>query len=93
MDVAEVGAGEVRHAVFGAKAFSLFAHVLDQLRSHDSFGKAGKIFHERREGELAPGFVTFDDKRLQIGASRVQRGGVSGAAGAQDDDVAGFAHD
>ena len=91
--LAEVRAGEMRHAVFRAEAFRLLAHVLDQLRSHDSFGEAGKIFHQRGERKLAAGLVAFDHKRLQIGAGGVKRGSVSGAAGTDDDDVASFAHD
>ncbi len=90
--LAEVGAGEMRRAVFGAETLRLLAHVLDQLRSHDSFGEAGKVFHQRGERKLAAGLVALDHERFQIGARRVKRGGVSGAAGTDDDDVAGFAH-
>jgi hypothetical protein len=42
---------------------------------------------------LAAGLVALDHERFQIGACRVKGGGVSGAAGTDDDDVAGFAHD
>src|SRR5271170_3888835 len=91
--LAEVGAGEVCHAVFGAETFRLLAHVLDQLRSHDSLWETGKIFHQRGERELAAGLVPFDQERLQIGACRVERGRVSGTAGTDDDDVASLAHD
>ena len=91
--LAEVDAGEMRHAVFRAEALRLLAHVLDQLRSHDSFREAGKIFHQRGERKLAAGFVALDDKRFQIGAGGVKRGSVSGAAGTDDHDIASFAHD
>src|SRR5713226_1564699 len=79
--LAEVGASEVRGAVFGAEALRLLAHILDQLRPHDSFGKSGKIFYQRGEGKLAAGLVAFDDQRLQIGAGGVECGRVSGTAG------------
>src|ERR1700683_2710317 len=81
------------HAVFGAETFRLLAHVLDQLWSQEAIGKAGKVLHQRGKRELAAGLVPFDHKRLQIGARRVEGGGVSGAAGTDDDDVARFAHD
>ena len=58
--LAEIHTGEMGHAVFRAETLRLLAHVLDQLRSHDSFWEAGEIFHERREGKLATGFVALD---------------------------------
>ncbi len=63
----EISTGEVRHAVFGAKTLSLLAHVLDQLRSHDSFRESGKILDQSGKRKLAAGFVAFDHKRVQIG--------------------------
>ena len=90
--LAQVGAGQVRHAVFGAEALRLLAHVLDQFRSHDSFGKSGEILDQRGDRELSAGLVAFDDQRFQVGARGVKRGRVSGAAGPDDDDVANFAH-
>src|ERR1700676_659204 len=91
--LAEIGAGKVRHAVFGAKALGLLAHVLDQLRSHDSFGESGKILDQCGEGKLAARFVAFNYQRRQIGARRVKRGSVASAAGSDNNDVASFAHD
>ena len=91
--LAEIDAGKVRHSVFGAEALSLLAHVLDQLRPHDSFREAWEVFDQRGKGKLAAGFVSLDHKRLQVGARRVERGCVSGAAGTDDDDFAGFAHE
>jgi hypothetical protein len=41
--LAQVDAGEMRHAVFGAEALRLLAHVLDQLRAENAFGEAGKF--------------------------------------------------
>ena len=90
--LAEIGAGEMRHAVFRAEAFGLLAHVLDQLRAQDAFGKSGKILDQRGHGELSAGLVAFDDQRLQVGARRVESGSVSGASGPDDDNVSSFAH-
>ena len=90
--LAEVDAGEVTHAILGAEALRLLAHVLDQLRAQDSFGKSGKILDQRGQGELSAGLVAFDDQRFQVGARGVQGGGVSGASGPDDDYVSSFAH-
>ena len=90
--LAEIGAGEMRHAVFGAEAFGLLAHVLDQLRTQNAFRKSGKVLHQRGHRELSAGLVAFDDQRLQIGARRVESGSVSGASGPDDDNVSSFAH-
>jgi hypothetical protein len=90
--LAEIHAGEVRHAIFRPEPFGLFAHVIDQLRPHDAFGKTGKVLDQRGERQLAAGFVALDDERFQVGARSVKRGSVPGAAGSDDDDVARFAH-
>src|SRR5260370_21387292 len=62
--LAEVDAGKVRQAVFRAKTLRLLSHVLDQLRSHDSLGKARKVFGQRGEAKLAAGIVAFDYQRF-----------------------------
>ena len=90
--LAEIGAGEVGHAVFGAEPLRLFSHVLYQLRAQNTLRKAGKILDQRGQGELAAGLVALYHQRFQVGARRVQCGSVSGAAGSDDDDFASFAH-
>ena len=82
----------MRHAIFRAKALRLLAHVLDQLRPHDSFRKAGEILHQCSHRKLPARLVAFDDQRFQVGARSVESGGVSGAPGADDDNIASFAH-
>ena len=90
--LAEIGAGKVRHAVFSAESFGLLAHVLHQLRTQNALGKSREILDQRCHGKLPAGLVTFDDQRFQVGSRCVQRSGVSGASGPDDDDVASFAH-
>ncbi len=90
--LAEVSAGEVRHAIFGAEAFRLLAHVFDELRAENALGKSGEVFDQCSHGKLSAGLVAFDDQRLQVGARRVKRGGVAGASRPDDDDFSGFAH-
>ena len=90
--LAEIDAGHVAVFIFGAKARRLLAHVLDQFRSLNALGKAGKVLHQRGERELSPGLVAFEHQRFQVGARGVERGGVSGTAGAHDDNVADVFH-
>ena len=76
------------HAVFGAEARRLFAHVFDQFRTLDALGKAGKIFHQGGQRKLAARLMTFKHQWFEIGAGAVEGGRVSGTSGADDYDVA-----
>ena len=86
--LAEVGLADLAHAILGAEALGLLAHVLDQFRTLHAFGKTRKIFDQRGERELSAGVVTLQDERLEVGASAVESGSVPGAARADDDNVA-----
>lgn len=79
---------KVGHPQLRAKADRLLLHVLDQLRSLDTLGPAGKVFNQRRNGELSAGFVALEHEGLQVRAGGVDGGGESGATGTQDDSVA-----
>jgi hypothetical protein len=87
--LAEVGGDELGHLEFGAEADGLLLHVLDQLRALHAFGPAGEVLHQRGDGELSAGLVALQDERLEVGARGVDGGGEAGAAGAEDDSVAG----
>ena len=78
------------HAQLGAEAGGLLLHVLDQLGALDALGPAGKVLDQRGDGELAAGLVAFEDEGLEVGAGGVDGGGESGAAGTEDDGVAGL---
>src|ERR1700675_2994717 len=86
--LAQVNASNVAQHVFGAEALGLLPHVLDQFGALDSIRKAGKVFDQRGDGELAAWLVALDDERLEIGARAIKRRSVPGAARADDDDVA-----
>src|ERR1700722_1822589 len=90
--LAEINASEMRHAILRAKTRGLLAHVLNQLRTQDALRKSGKVLDQRGQRKLPAGLVAFDDQRFQIGPGSVEGGGMSGAPGADDDDVARFAH-
>jgi len=86
--LSEVDGAEMGHAQLGAEADRLLLHVLDEVGPLDALGPAGKVFDQRGDGELAAGFVAFEDERLEVGACSVDGGGKSGAAGAEDNSVA-----
>jgi hypothetical protein len=79
---------QVPEPKLGAKARSLLAHVLDQIRSLNALRPARKVLDQSRDRQLAARLVTFEQEWFQIGASRVDRCCQSGAAGAKDDCVA-----
>ncbi len=88
----KIGADHVAKLVLGAESPRLLAHVLDQLRPLDAIRKSRKIFHQGSQRELASGFMAFEHQRLQFGARRVERRGVTGATRADDDNVANILH-
>ncbi len=75
-------------AEFCAEAGGLFAHVLDELGTLDAVGPAGKVLNEGGDGELAAGLMALDDEWLEVGARRIDGGGKTGAAGAEDNGIA-----
>ena len=86
----KVGGSEVCHAEFGSEALRLQLHVLDEFRTLNALGPAGKVFDQRRDGELAAGLVAFEDERLEVRAASVDGGSKTGASGTEDNDVASF---
>ena len=83
----EIGIDDRAVQVFGAEVDGLLLHVLHQVGPVDPFGKAGEVLDQGGHGKLAASLVSGDDQRLQIGARRVNRGGISGTAGAHNNDV------
>ena len=73
--------------VLGAEPLGLQLHVLDQQRAIDAFGKTGKVLDQSGERQLAARLMTAHNEGLQVRASRVDGGRVSGAAGADDHNV------
>src|ERR1700704_874127 len=80
------------YPILRAKALSLLAHVLDQLRAKNAFWKSRKIFDQRCKSQLSARFMPLDDQWFQVGTRRVQRSSVSGASGADYDHITSFAH-
>ena len=63
-----------------------FVHLLHQPRPLDHLGEAGIILDVGGDGELAARLQAEDQDRLQIGARGIDRGGVAGGAGADDEE-------
>ena len=84
---AKIGLRDRAVHVLGAEALGLLLHVFDQVGAVDAFGKSGKILDLGGDGELAAGLMPDHDQRFQTGAGGIDRGGISGAARADNDDV------
>ena len=56
-------------------SFGLLAHIRHQLRSEDSTWKAGKILNQCGGRKLSAGLASFQNKRTEIGAGGINRGG------------------
>ena len=91
LDVAgEVDLDDVVGHQLGAEPLGLGAHLVHQGRAHDAVAEAGEVLdlggvHQRAAG----GHRALEDERVQAGPRGVQRGGVAGRSGADDDDVRG----
>ena len=88
---AQIRAGDVPQFVLGAKALRLLAHVLDEFGALHALREAGKVFYQGCDGKLAARFVAFNNERLQAGTCGINRSGMSGASGADNDNFA-FVH-
>ena len=85
----EVELGDVVVDDLGAETLGLLLHLRHELGALDALGEAGEVLDVGRVHQLAAGLDRAgDEKRFQVGASSIDRGGVSGRAGADDDDLA-----
>ena len=76
----------------GAEARHLRTEMLHELRSLDSLGETGVVLDLGGDRELAAGLQAREQHRLQVGARGVERSGVTGWAGAQDQDLVHIRH-
>ena len=72
---------------FGADMGGLLLHLLHQPGTLDDVGEARIVFHVGGDGELAAGLDALDQNRLEHGARCIDRGGVAGRAGTDNDDL------
>ena len=90
--LAQINADHMAQLILRPKASRLLAHVLNQLGTLNALGKPGKILHQRGERELASGLMAFNHQGLEVGAGGVERRGMAGATGPNDDNVANVLH-
>src|SRR5579862_2047880 len=72
--LAEINSDDVSGDEFRSEARGLGAHVVDQFRSLDSLGKAGKVLDQGGDSELPARLVAVDDQGRQIGPGGIDRG-------------------
>jgi hypothetical protein len=72
---------------FGADMGGLLLHLLHQPRALDHVGKTRIVFDVGGDGELAAGLDALDQDRFEHRAGGIDRGGVTGRAGTDDDDL------
>src|ERR1700722_5206057 len=83
----EIGFRDRAVHVFGAELFGLLLHFLDQIRTVDAARKRREIFYGSGKRELASGLMPDHDQRVQVGSAGVNCRCVSGASGAENDDI------
>ena len=74
----------VEHDV-GVEALRMPAHAIHELRTLQVLDVARPVIDIGRGHELAALLEPGDQQRLAVGPRRVDRGGISGGPGAQDD--------
>ena len=72
----------------GPDMLGLLLHLLHQPGTLDDVGEAGIVLDIGGDRQLAAGLHPGDQQRLQIGARGVDRRGVAGRPGADDQDLA-----
>ena len=78
---------DVLHAQVSAEPEGLFAHLVHQLRPGDAVTEAGVVLHLGGRHQRATVLNALENQRLELGPRGVNRGGIPGRSGADDDDV------
>ncbi len=71
----------------GPHVLGLLLHLLHQPWALDDLGEARVVLDVGGDGELPAGLDALDQHRFQHGAGGIDRGGVAGRPGADDDDL------
>jgi hypothetical protein len=83
----QVDLADVPRDQLGAEALRLGAHVVHELRALDAVAEAGEVLDLGGGHQGATELGALEDQRVQVGARRVDGGGVPRGAGADDDQV------
>ncbi len=71
----------------GADVGGLLLHLLHQPRALDDVRKTRIVFHVGGDGELAAGLDALNQHRFKHRPGGIDRGGVAGRTGTDDDDL------
>ena len=89
----ELDLGDVVGLEPRAETLGLIAEALHELGAHDALRKAGEVLDVGRLLEQSAPGEALDNQRLEVGAGRVEGGGVAGRPAAHDDHIFdSFAH-
>src|SRR5262249_47423263 len=80
----KVNAHDIAHDRLRAEALGLRLELVHHLRPQDAFLEARIVLHVAGDHQLAAGLLALEDHRAQIGARRVDGGGVAGWPRADD---------
>ena len=78
---------DVFHAQVGAEPQGLLAHLVHQFRAGDAVAEAGVVLHLGGGHQRAAELGALEHQGRQLRAGRVDRRGISGRTGADDDHV------
>ncbi|SHU76761.1 Uncharacterised protein [Mycobacteroides abscessus subsp. abscessus] len=78
---------DVLGAEVGAEADGLFAHLIHQVRSHDSLAEAGVVLDLGGGHQGATELGALEHDRLELRAGRIDRRGVPSGSRADDDEL------
>ena len=84
----QVGAVDVVEDHLGLEAFGVRLHARHQVRAHQSVRVAGPVVDLGGGHQLAAHLQAGHDHGLEVGARGIDRGGPSGRAGTEDEQVA-----
>src|SRR5690606_19114303 len=88
---AEVDVLDVLGSQFGTEALGLVAHLLHEVWTHDAVTEARVVLDLGGGHQRATELSALEHERFEFGPSGIHGGGVSGRAGADDDQVADLA--
>src|SRR5215204_5847362 len=85
----QIDDGYVVGRKFSTEARRLPPQRVHQIRAENSLRKTGKVFDVSGVHQGATGRDrTFEDERAEVGSSGIDRCGVTGRTGSDDDDIA-----
>jgi hypothetical protein len=79
---------DVGHSKWRVEALGVRLHAFHERRAQQAMGVPGPVVHLRGGHELAALLHARDEQWFAIGARSIDRGGVAGGAGSENDEGA-----